>query len=75
MSAKSLSVAALTRLHDEAARGGIGPVVGVLQAEDDVLALLHLVAHHVLDLLRALLQRGVAPPRRRANQACGGTRQ
>ena len=73
MSGWSKSAAALTRLHDEAARGCVGPVVGVLKAQDDVLALLHLVAHHVLHLLRALLQRAVAPPRRRADQACGGS--
>ena len=59
----------VTRLHDEAARGRVAPVVGVLQAQDDVLALLHLAAHHALHLLLAVLQRAVAPPRRRRDQA------
>ena len=57
-------------LHDHAAAGGIAPVVGILQAQDDVLLLLHLVAHHVLNLLRALLQAAVAPARRGRNQPC-----
>lgn len=57
-------------LHDHAPAGGVGPVVGVFEAEDDVLALFHLLPHHVLNLLCALLQPAVAPPRGRRYQAC-----
>lgn len=45
----------LADLHDHAAAGGVGPVIGILEAQDDVLLLLHLEAHHVLHLLCALL--------------------
>lgn len=40
-----------TCLHDETAGGGIRPVVGVLQAQQDVLLVLHLGTHHGLHLL------------------------
>lgn len=42
-------------LHDQTSGGGITPVIGVLQAQDDVLPLLHLHAHHALHLLGAVL--------------------
>ena len=47
-------------LHDQAAGGGVAPVIGVLQAQDDVLPLLHLHAHHALHLLGTVLHDAVA---------------
>lgn len=55
-------------LHDKAAGGGVAPIVGVLQAEDDVLGLLHLGLDHGLHLLLRRLQGAVATPRRGLDQ-------
>ena len=57
-------------LHDQAPCGGVAPVVGVFQTQQDVLLLLHLQAHHPLHLLGAVLHHAVAPPRRSRNQTC-----
>mmetsp|Transcript_10581 Transcript_10581/g.29129 ORF Transcript_10581/g.29129 Transcript_10581/m.29129 type:complete len:579 (+) Transcript_10581:741-2477(+) len=54
--------------HDEAPRRGVGPVVRVLQAEDDVLLLLHLGADHGLNLAGAVLQPRVALARGRGDE-------
>lgn len=51
-----------TDLHDQTSGGGIAPVIGILQAQDDVLTLLHLHAHHALHLLGAVLHDAVSPP-------------
>ena len=49
-------------LHDQAPGGGVGPVVAVLQAEDDELTLLDLGPHHGLHRPGGCLQAMVAPP-------------
>ena len=49
--------AAGRNLHDEAPGGGVGPVVGVLQAQQDVLACCSILVRTIcLHLLRARLQ-------------------
>lgn len=45
----------LSYLHDETPSSGIAPVIGVFKAQNDVLALLHFGAHHVLHLLGTVL--------------------
>lgn len=62
-------------LHDNPPRGCIGPVVVVLEAQDDVLLLLHLGAHHGLHLLGEALKSGILLARGCRDETCGNIEQ
>ena len=60
-------------LHDKASSSGIAPIIGVFQAQDDVLPLLHLGPHHVFHLLGTVLKGAVPSARGCIDEACRRT--